>query len=96
MRIRYAYKLDFEDGKTAFVVLNHIKSAEEVQEMHSAKGCVSATFHDRIRTGYRVIPETGEIVETGLSRKNPDEPASPTASSEPKAKKGPKKAKKAQ
>ena len=95
MRIRYAYKLDFEDGNTSFVVLNHIKSEEEVREQFADKGCTQATFHDRVRTGYR-LNESGELVETGLTRKPADAPVeAPAAPVAPKAKKA-KKSKKAQ
>lgn len=65
MRIRYAYKLSFEDGNTSFVVLNHIKSEDEVKEMYAEKGCTQATFHNRVRTGFRLDAE-GQLVETGL------------------------------
>lgn len=65
MRIRYAYKLTLEDGSTTFVVLNHIKSEDEVKAQFEDKGCTQATFHDRVRTGYR-LNENGELVETGL------------------------------
>lgn len=96
MRIRYAYKLELEDGKTAYKVIDHIKSDEEVKEMFSKIGCTAATFHERIRTGYKLNPETGEIVETGLAHKNPDQPQPAPASPEaPKAKKA-KKSKKAE
>ena len=92
MRIRYAYKLTNEDGSTAFVVLNHIKSEQEVQEMYAAKGCTTAVFHVRVRTGYK-LDENGDLVETGLvgTRK----PATAPAAAEPskKAKKSSKKSK---
>ena len=95
MRIRYAYKLDMGDGKAVFVTLNHIKSEAEVQEAYADKGCVSAAFHTRIKTGYR-INEAGEVVETGLAHKPEDAPAeSPASPKAPKAKKA-KKAKKAE
>ena len=94
MRIRYAYKLDMGDGKTAYAVLNRIKSEEEVKEAYASKGCVSAAFHERVRTGFR-IDENGNLVETGLASKaNAPKPA-PASPEAPKAKKGKKKAKKA-
>ena len=65
MRIRYAYKLALEDGTTSFVVLNHIKSEDEVKELFADKGCTQATFHNRVRTGFR-LDANGELVETGL------------------------------
>ena len=92
MRIRYAYKLTFEDEHQSFVVLNHIKSEEEVKEMYSDKGCVKAEFHARVRTGFR-LNEQGELVETGLTRKPVDAPS--VAPAEPKAPKAKKSAKKA-
>lgn len=93
MRIRYAYKLTKEDGSTSFVVLNHIKSEAEVQELFADKGCTKATFHERVRTGFR-LNENGELVETGLSRKSEDEPSEAPAAPAPKAKKSSKKSKK--
>lgn len=93
MRIRYAYKLTNEDGSTSYVVLNHIKSEAEVQEQFADKGCTQATFHERVRTGFR-LNENGELVETGLSRKSADEPAEAPAAPAPKAKKSSKKSKK--
>lgn len=92
MRIRYAYKLTLEDGTNSFVVLNHIKSEAEVQEMYADKGCTLATFHERVRTGYR-LNENGELVETGLTRKAPEEVQAPAEPSEPKTKKSSKKSK---
>jgi len=95
MRIRYAYKLTLEDGSTSFVVLNHIKSEEEVKDLYADKGCTLATFHARVRTGYR-LNEVGELVETGLVRKPAEEvqaPAEPEAPKTKKAKKSSKKAK---
>ena len=97
MRIRYAYKLELEDGTTTFVVLSHIKSEAEVQEQFADKGCISAVFHERVRTGYR-LNEEGDLVPTGLTRKAPEEVATPAAAEEPtvkqpKAKKSSKKAK---
>ena len=65
MRIRYAYKLTLEDGSATYVVLNHIKSEEEVKAQFEDKGCTQATFHNRVRTGFR-LDENGELVETGL------------------------------
>ena len=92
MRIRYAYKLTNEDGTTSFVVLNHIKSEQEFQELYADKGCTSAVFHERVRTGFK-LDENGDLVETGLvgTRK----PAAVPAAAEPskKAKKSSKKAK---
>ena len=94
MRIRYGYKLTLEDGTTTFVVLNHIKSEAEVQEQFADKGCTLATFHERVRTGFR-LNENGELVPTGLVKKSEDAPVeAPAAPKAPKAKKS-KKAKKA-
>jgi len=94
MRIRYAYKLALEDGSTTFVVLNHIKSEEEVKELFSNKGCTQATFHDRVRTGFR-LDANGNLVETGLVRKSADAPVeAPATPVAPKAKKSSKKSKK--
>lgn len=90
MRIRYAYKLAIEDGTTKFVVLNHIKSEAEVQEQFADKGCTLATFHERVRTGFR-LNENGELVPTNLTRKPADQPA--VAPAAPKAKKASKKSK---
>lgn len=87
MRIRYAYDLEFADGHKAYVTLNVKKSDEEVQETFAEKGCVKASFHDRVRTGYRVNPETGEIVETGLPHKAPDAPKAVPAKKAKKTKK---------
>lgn len=94
MRIRYAYKLTLEDGTNTFVVLNHIKSEAEVQELYADKGCTSASFHDRVRTGFR-LNEQGELVETGLTHKAPEEVQAPATPEEPKAKKSKKSSKKA-
>lgn len=93
MRIRYAYKLENQDGSTSFVVLNHIKSAEEVQNQFADKGCVAATFHNRVRTGFR-LNENGELVETGLTRKPVEAVEAPATPVAPKAKKSSKKSKK--
>ena len=92
MRIRYAYKLTQEDGSTKFVVINHIKSEEEVKDMYADKGCVSATFHDRVRTGFRLDGE-GNLVETGLAKSEAQPAPAAEAPATPKAKKS-KKAKK--
>lgn len=86
MRIRYAYKLTNEDGSTTFVVLNHIQSAEEVQAQFADKGCVSAEFHDRVRTGFRLDAE-GNLVETGLSKAPAVAPAAPAPTKKAKSKK---------
>ena len=90
MRIRYAYKLTNEDGSTKFVVINHIKSEEEVKDMFADKGCVSATFHERVRTGFRLDGE-GNLVETGLVKSEaqpaPAEPEAPKANKTKKSKK---------
>lgn len=92
MRIRYAYKLAMEDGSTTFVVLNHIKSEEEVKEQFADKGCTQATFHDRVRTGFR-LDANGELVETGLvgSRKKEVEVAEAPAPTKKSSKKKSKK-----
>ena len=90
MRIRYAYKLEDAEGNVSFRVINHHKSDEEVKEMFADKGIVSATFHERVRTGYR-LTEDGQLAETGLVRKAPEEapaPASPKAPKTKKSKKG--------
>lgn len=87
MRIRYAYKLELGEGKVAYKVIDHVKSEDEVKEMFANIGCEKATFHDRIRTGYRINPENGEIVETGLAHKNPDQPQPAPAKASKKAKK---------
>lgn len=87
MRIRYAYKLTNANGDTSFVVLSHIKSAEEVKEELTAKGSdvVEVVFHERVRTGFRLNAQ-GELEPTGLS-KAPAAPApAPAASEAPKAK----------
>ena len=90
MRIRYAYKIENAQGETSFVVLNHIKSEEEVLNQFADKGAVKVTFHDRVRTGYR-LDQDGNLVETGLSKKGADAPAeapeAPKAKSSKKAKK---------
>ena len=94
MRIRYAYKLENGEGKISFVVLSKIKSDEEVQAEFAPKGCVKATFHERVRTGFR-LNENGEVVPTGLPRKGDQPTQNPAASKAPKAEKAPK-SKKAQ
>lgn len=90
MRIRYAYELTNEDGSTKFVVINHIKSEEEVKDMFADKGCVSAKFHERVRTGFRLDAE-GNLVETGLTKSEaqpaPAEPEAPKGKKVKKAKK---------
>lgn len=87
MRIRYAYKLENAEGTVSYAVLNHIKSEEEVLNRFADKGIVKVTFHDRVRTGFR-LNEQGELVPTGLTRKPEDAPAAVEAASEaPKAKK---------
>ena len=94
MRIRYAYKLENAEGTTSFVVLNHILSEEEVQAQFADKGCVKATFHERVRTGYR-LDQDGNLVETGLSKKVAEAPAeAPAAEKAPKAKSSKKNSKK--
>ena len=89
MRIRYAYKLTNANGDTSFVVLSHIKSAEEVKEELTAKGSdvVEVVFHERVRTGFRLNAQ-GELEPTGLSKAATAEaPApAPAASEAPKAK----------
>ena len=87
MRIRYAYRLELEDGKVAFKVIDHIKSEEEVKEMFADKlGCVKATFHERVKTGFR-LNEDGTISETGLVHKDPNAPTPAPAKPSKKAKK---------
>ena len=88
MRIRYAYKLENAEGATSFVVLNHIKSEEEVLNSLADKGIVKVTFHDRVRTGFR-LNEQGELVPTGLGKAAAqDAPVAVDAAPEaPKAKK---------
>ena len=94
MRIRYAYKLEDAEGNTSFVVLNHILSEEEVQAQLADKGIVKATFHERVRTGYRLNAQ-GELEPTGLSKKSADAPAEgPAAEKAPKAKSSKKNSKK--
>ena len=92
MRIRYAYKLALEDGTTSFVVLNHIKSEDEVKEQFADKGCTQASFHARVRTGFR-LDANGELVETGLvgSRKKDEAVVDEAPAPTPKAKKSSKK-----
>ena len=94
MRIRYAYKLEMEDGSTNFVVINHIKSEEEVKDMYADKGCTQATFHDRVRTGFRLDAD-GNLVETGLVKSEAQPAPAAEAPATPKAKKS-KKSKKAE
>ena len=93
MRIRYAYKLTGEDGSTSFVVLNHIKSEDEVKAQFEDKGCTQATFHARVRTGFR-LDENGELVETGLVGSRSNKEAVVDEAPAPKAKKSSKKSKK--
>ena len=90
MRIRYAYKVEFEDGHVGFATLNKKLSEEEVLEKLAPKGAKSVAFHERVRTGYKVI-DNGDIVETGLPHKSPDAPKPAPA----KASKKPGKSKKA-
>ena len=86
MRIRYAYKMENAQGEVTFVVLNHIKSEEEVLTQFAEKGITKVSFHERVRTGYR-LDQDGNLVETGLSRKPADAPAeAPEAAEAPKAK----------
>ncbi len=92
MRIRYAYKLENAEGNVSYVVLNHIKSEDEVQGQFADKGCAKATFHTRVRTGFR-LDENGELVPTGLTHSKPAEEVVDAAPA-PKAKKSSKKAKK--
>ena len=92
MRIRYAYKLENGEGATSFVVLNHKLSEEEVANKFADKGIVSATFHDRVRTGFRLNAE-GALVETGLTRKPAAEQVEAAPAPTPKAKKSSKKSK---
>lgn len=86
MRIRYAYKLTNQDGTTSFVVLNHIKSEDEVQQQFADKGCTQAVFHERVRTGFRLDAE-GNLVETGLAKAPEVAPAAPAPSRKAKSKK---------
>lgn len=92
MRIRYAYKLTNTDGAVSYVTLSNKKSEEEVQEMFAEKGIVSAEFHERVRTGFR-ISETGDLVETGLAHSAAAPQAAPASPKAPKGKKGKKGAK---
>lgn len=93
MRIRYAYKLQNADGTVSFATISKKLSETEVQEMFADKGIVTATFHERVRTGYR-LTETGELAETGLAKAKGAPAAVPASPKAPKAKKS-KKAKKA-
>ena len=93
MRIRYAYRLEDAEGNPSFAVLNKKLSEAEVQEKFADKGIVSATFHERVKTGYKLTPE-GDLVETGLSHSQGAPAAAPASPKAPKAKKS-KKAKKA-
>ena len=94
MRIRYAYKLTNTDGAVSYVTLSNKKSEEEVKEMFADKGAVSASFHERVRTGFR-INEEGDLVETGLAHSDAAPKAAPASPEAPKSKKGKKGSKKA-
>lgn len=90
MRIRYAYKLEDAEGNVTFKVLNHHKSDQEVLDLFADKGIVNATFHERVRTGFR-LSENGELVETGLigTRLNINAPSvAPASPKSKKSKKG--------
>ena len=93
MRIRYAYKLENAEGQVSFTVQNHIQSEEEVLNRFADKGIVKVTFHERVRTGFR-LNEAGEVVPTGLTKNPADAPAEVPAAPAPKAKKSSKKSKK--
>lgn len=86
MRIRYAYKLEDAEGNVSFRVISHHKSDEEVKEMFADKGIVNATFHERVRTGFR-LTEDGQLAETGLVRKSAEEAVAPASPEAPKTKK---------
>lgn len=94
MRIRYAYKLEYSDGNVGYATLNKKLSEAEVQEKFADKGVVTATFHERVRTGFHVT-QSGDIAETGLANQAKAPKAVPASPKPQKAKKG-KKAKKAE
>ena len=76
MRIRYAYKLENKKGDVKFVVWNWVKQEEQVLAKYASEGFTKVTFHDRVRTGYRML-EDGTLQPTGLC--TPKEPAAPKA-----------------
>ena len=86
MRIRYAYKLEDNEGNTSFAVLNHKLSEEEVLNKFADKGIATVTFHDRVRTGFRLDGD-GNLVPTGLVNTAEAPAPTPAAPKAPKAKK---------
>lgn len=90
MRIRYAYKLEGEKKPTKFVVWNWVKQEEEVLAKYKSEGYTKCTFHDRVRTGFRML-EDGKLQETGLATpvvpkaKPAAKPEAPVAPTAPKA-----------
>ena len=76
MRIRYAYKLENKKGDVKFVVWNWVKQEDQVLAKYQSEGFTTCTFHDRVRTGFRML-EDGSLEPTGLA--TPKEPAAPKA-----------------
>lgn len=70
MRIRYAYKLENEKGDVKFYVGNWVNKEEEVLAKFQPEGFTKCTFHDRVRTGYRLL-EDGTLEPTGLTKITP-------------------------
>jgi hypothetical protein len=70
MRIRYAYKLENEKGDVKFFVGNWVNKEEEVLAKFKPEGFTKCTFHDRVRTGYRLL-EDGTLEPTGLTKTTP-------------------------
>ena len=65
MRIRYAYKLEKENGDSKFVVYNWVNRENELLEKFQSEGYTKVSFHDRVRTGFRML-EDGSLQPTGL------------------------------
>jgi hypothetical protein len=82
MRIRYAYKLENNKGEVKFYVHNWVNREDEVLEKFKGEGYTKCTFHDRVRTGFRML-EDGTIEPTGLVKTPEVEQPAPT----PKTKK---------
>ena len=84
MRIRYAYKLENEKGDVKFVVWNWVKQEEQVLAKYQSEGFTKVSFHDRVRTGYRML-EDGSLEATGLAKVEPKAEPKPAPTKKAKA-----------
>ena len=78
MRIRYAYKLENKKGDVKFVVWNWVKQEDQVLAKFQSEGFTKCTFHDRVRTGFRML-EDGSLEPTGLTKVKEEAPKAQVA-----------------